>query len=173
MIPEPCERAVRHPPTLAAVRRALMRKAVHLLLLLLITTAVRAGGPISWSFAAVPDKDGRVNVELRARCEAGWHIYALTLPRDDGPLPTLIRVKEGPAFKTGTIQEPKAEEVEDPNFQMLVRYHDGAPVFVIPVERMSKDAFSVEGEVEYMSCNDKTCLPPQVVKFNVPIEAVH
>ncbi len=150
-----------------------MRKAVHLLLFLLVAAAARAGGPISWSFAAVPGKDGQVNVELRAQCEAGWHIYALTLPRDDGPLPTLIRIKADPAFKSGDVQEPKAVEVEDPNFQMLVRYHDGAPVFVIPVERTSKGAFTVEGEVEYMSCNDKTCLPPQVVKFNVPVEAAH
>ncbi|MFT3885020.1 MAG: protein-disulfide reductase DsbD family protein [Flavobacteriales bacterium] len=131
-----------------------------------------ASGPISWTFASEPAADGKVLVRLMAVCEEGWHIYALTLPRDDGPLPTVIRNTGVGTYKLdGAIAEPAAEEVDDPNFGMKVRYHAGTTTFTLPIERLTDDAFEVTGEVEFMSCNDKTCLPPRTVKFTVPVPA--
>lgn len=84
---------------------------------------------------------------LQATCEEGWHLYALTLPRDDGPFPTVIVVTPAGSFKAGAPVEPAPVEVEDPNFQMLVRYHGHTTEFTIPIERLSKEAFNVEGSV--------------------------
>lgn len=132
-----------------------------------------AGGPITWSFNAVTAADGSIQLALTATCEQGWHIYALTLPRDDGPFPTVIRMKNSPAYAVaGAIQEPPPEESDDPNFQMTVRYHTGHPSFTVPVKRLSNDAFELAGEVEFMACNDRTCLPPEIVKFSVPVPAL-
>lgn len=138
---------------------------------LLFATAF-AGNPVTWAFAAKETTDGRTTVSLQATCEEGWHLYALTLPRDDGPFPTAITVTPSPAYRAGAVVEPAPVEVEDPNFQMLVRYHGHTTEFVVPVERLSKEAFQVEGTVEYMCCNDKMCLPPVTVKFSVPFPAV-
>ena len=149
-----------------------MRRFALLLLSSAMTIGAFAGGPITWTFSALQAADGQEMVQLQAVCEAGWHIYALTLPRDDGPFPTVIRVTESKDFeKGGDVAEPAPQEHEDPNFQMTVRYHEGKPVFTIPIKRHTQEAFTVSGEVEYMSCNDRTCLPPQVVKFNVIIPA--
>lgn len=132
-----------------------------------------AGGPVSWAFSLGPEVNGQCEVLLTATCEEGWHLYALTLPRDDGPFPTEIRVQPDAAFElVGAPVEPTPIEVEDPNFQMLVRYHGHTSVFRVPVRRLSKDAFKVSGQVEYMCCNDKMCLPPVKVEFHVPIPAV-
>jgi len=132
-----------------------------------------ASGPISWKFSAASSADGNILVSLQANCEEGWHIYALTLPRDDGPFPTVVRMTSDKAYNASApVQEPLPVEVDDPNFQMKVRYHTGSPVFTVPIKRTSEGAFEVKGEVEFMSCNDKTCLPPQVVKFTVPIAAL-
>ncbi len=46
-------------------------------------------------------------------------MYALTLPRDDGPFPTVIAVTPSASFNPGAPVEPAPIEVEDPNFQML------------------------------------------------------
>lgn len=149
-----------------------MRRIVLSLLSTFTAIGAFAGGPISWTFAPVQAADGQEMVQLQAVCEAGWHIYALTLPRDDGPFPTVIRLTGSKDFeRAGDVVEPTPEEHEDPNFQMTVRYHEGKPVFTIPIKRHTQEAFTVSGEVEYMSCNDRTCLPPQVVKFNVTIPA--
>lgn len=149
-----------------------MRRSASFGLALFLALRTFAGGPISWTFTPITAANGQEEVQLQALCEQGWHIYALTLPRDDGPFPTVIRVNGSADFEmAGNIVEPDPEEVEDPNFQMTVRYHAGKPVFAIPIKRHTPAAFDVSGEVEFMSCNDKTCLPPQVVKFNVTIPA--
>jgi thiol:disulfide interchange protein DsbD len=132
-----------------------------------------AAGPISWRFASEQLADGRVLVQLTAVCEEGWHIYALTLPRDDGPLPTVVRnTGAGTYTVDGEVAEPAAEEVDDPNFGMKVRYHAGTATFTLPIKRLTDAAFEVTGEVEFMSCNDKTCLPPHIEKFVVLVPAV-
>lgn len=129
-------------------------------------------GPVTWQFSSGPAEAERLEVRLEATCEPGWHIYALTLPREDGPLPTVVRVEPSPAFSVaGAVVEPRPQEVEDPNFGMLVRYHAGTVPFIIPIQRTTKEAFTVTGEVEFMVCNDKTCLPPMAVPFKVQVPA--
>jgi hypothetical protein len=137
----------------------------------MFATVVMAGGPVSWTFGQTVAADGSVVVQLKAVCEEGWHIYALTLPRDDGPFPTVIRLTNDPAFEIGATREPEAEEVDDPNFGMKVRYHSGSPVFEVVIKRTSNEALTVKGEVEFMCCNDRMCLPPSVVPFSVQIPA--
>lgn len=127
-------------------------------------------GPVQWSFVAKPADDGLVSVELTATVEEGWHIYATRLENDLGPIPTAVRFDaNGALVPVGGLAEPEPEEVFDPNFDMQVRYHSGMPVFAQRFKVTTKDAGTVTGEVEFMVCNDKTCLPPEVVKFSIPI----
>ncbi|MBL7951956.1 MAG: protein-disulfide reductase DsbD N-terminal domain-containing protein [Flavobacteriales bacterium] len=128
-------------------------------------------GPVSWSFAAKPVADGAVAVALTATVGEGWHIYATQLENDLGPIPTTIRFEKNDALvRVGELAEPKPEEVFDPNFEMQVRYHSGTPVFVQRFKNTGA-AQVVTGEVEFMVCNDKTCLPPEVVKFSIDVPA--
>lgn len=132
-----------------------------------------ADPPVAWSFAAVPGDDGLVRVELRAALEPGWHLYATVLPSDEGPLPTVFRFVASEGYEVvGELMEPGPEEEYDPNFGMVVRYHSGTPVFTLLVRRRSAGAFAVEGGVEYMVCDDTTCLPPVTVPFSIQVEAL-
>ncbi len=113
-----------------------------------------------------------MDVMLTAQLEEGWHLYATELSSDQGPIPTSFRFMPSDAFEVaGVLMEPEAKEEYDPNFAMTVRHHSGRPVFSLPIMRKSKEAFTVEGELEFMVCNDKTCLPPEVVRFSIPITA--
>lgn len=149
-----------------------MQRTLLTIIASLFVAMAFAGNPVSWSFATKETATGQTVVTLQATCEEGWHLYALTLPRDDGPFPTVIALTPSASFKAGAPVEPAPIEVEDPNFQMLVRYHGHTTEFTVPVERLSKEEFNVEGSVEYMCCNDKMCLPPVTVKFSVPFPAV-
>lgn len=149
-----------------------MHRSILSMLFTVAVASLFAGSPIHWSFATKEGVNGQNYLALRAVCDEGWHFYALTLPREDGPLPTMITVAPSPLFTSGTIIEPHAIEVEDPNFLMLVRYHGHDAEFLVPIERLGKDAFNVTGNVMYMCCNDKTCLPPVTVEFSVPFPAV-
>lgn len=140
---------------------------------LLLHMAAWASGPVKWTFGISDSTGGTPQVLLSAICEEHWHLYAMKLPNDEGPLPTAIRLVPSGSYQLdGEIQEPVPTELEDPNFMMMVRYHAGEVVFSVPIKRMTNEAFSVEGEVEFMCCNDKMCLPPEIVKFSVQFPGV-
>ena len=151
----------------------------HLALLLpFVASAVLAQPPaarvpVYWTTTAVAAANGEVLLNATATMQEGWHVYALTLPRDDGPLPTVFTFEptDSYALQNGVIEE-KPVEVEDPNFAMLVRYHGHKPVFTQKVKRSSNGAFQVKSTVEYMACNDRMCLPPTIVPLVFKVEAV-
>lgn len=149
-------------------------RAVHRLLLLVPALGVllqaRAGGPVTWAFTATPTGTDTVQVLLTATCEPGWHIYALQLPSDQGPLPTEVQLDEDPAYSAlGAAVEPAPVETDDPNFGVKVRYHGAEVTFAQFVSRNTKMAFVIAGNVQYMACNDMTCLPPRSVPFTVNV----
>jgi thiol:disulfide interchange protein DsbD len=138
------------------------------LLSLWLSVAI-SGSPAQWSFTAVQRTDGMVELRCQATLEVGWHLYATTLPSDEGPIPTSIRLKDTKAFTLVSLQEPTPVEEYDPNFAMVVRHHSGTPSFVLLLKPNTKAPLVVEGEVEFMLCNDKTCLPPVGVPFKVDV----
>ncbi len=131
---------------------------------------VWAGGPVTWAFTAAAMGTDTVQVRLTATCEPGWHIYALVLPSDQGPLPTEVLLDEAPAYSAlGAPMEPAPVESDDPNFGVKVRYHGAEVTFSQYVSRNTKLAFVIAGNVQYMACNDMTCLPPRNVPFTVNV----
>jgi thiol:disulfide interchange protein DsbD len=150
-----------------------MRHTLTILSLLLTALAFGQEHPVRWSFAAETGPADAPVVALHADCDEGWHYYALTLPREDGPFPTVVRLDPSAAYEAaGPVVEPVPVEVEDPNFMMLVRYHGDDSAFRLPLKRLTNEAFTASGDVEFMCCNDKMCLPPVKVKFSVPFPAV-
>lgn len=149
-----------------------MRTLLCLLLTAHLTAAQAQGTPVRWTFSAGIEPDGAPSVVLAAACDEGWHFYALTLPREDGPFPTVITLDpSNELVAAGPVVEPPPVEVEDPNFMMMVRQHGDGATFRIPLKRRTSGAFNAEGGVEFMCCNDRMCLPPVKVKFSVPFPA--
>ncbi|MCI1751323.1 MAG: hypothetical protein LKM36_00215 [Flavobacteriales bacterium] len=133
---------------------------------------VLAGGPVSWTAKAVPASNGDVVVEITAACESGWHIYALHLEREDGPIPTSIRITPDRQFYVvDSLKAPAPDVAYDPNFAMELGTYSGTVTFTSVLHRQGKAAFKITGEVEYMCCNDKTCLPPSTEPFTVEVQA--
>lgn len=129
--------------------------------------------PIQWTFNAVPEKDGTVLIELISTPDTDWHIYATVLPMDEGPLPTEFRFASSDSYElVGALGEPGPREEYDPNFAMILRFHSGVTRFTQRIRPTMVGAITVEGELEYMCCNDVTCLPPLVVPFSIPVAAI-
>lgn len=142
------------------------------LTILCMLSAAAPANPVMWKFTAAA-ADGTVRVELRAHVEEGWHIYATSLPSDQGPVATSIRIHASDDYiAVGPLAEPAPVESFDPNFGMMVRYYEGSPVFTQVLKPARPGAFDVLGEVEFMVCNDKTCLPPLKVPFKLHVEAI-
>ncbi len=160
---------------LAAFKVPLMRRAT---LLFPFISAVAFSqtpvklDPVKWTANTEVGTNGEVDLKAMAVMEEGWHVYALTLPRNDGPLPTIVaHVPSTDYTLVGSVLEDKPEEVEDPNFAMLVRHHSHNATFIQRIKRNSAAAFEVKGTVEYMACNNSMCLPPVTVPLVYKVEA--
>jgi thiol:disulfide interchange protein DsbD len=148
-------------------------RSIFSVLLLALGIMAHANGPVTWSFSAVNLNRDTVQVQLHSNCEAGWHIYALSLPTDEGPLPTVVKVDEDPAYKlAGPPSAPEPVVKMDPAFGVMVRYYEDTTTFMQELVRASQGPVTVRGAVEYMACNDKTCLPPTRVEFKLDIPPV-
>ena len=138
------------------------------LVILLASLIPQEGHPVRWSFQARGGSPTEMVVQLEAHIEHGWYMYDLVLPSDEGPLPTEIRFSPSEAFSLrGGVAGPAPKEQYDPNFAVQVRYHSGSPIFQQRIQRHTTEAFQIMGEVEFMCCNDVSCLPPKVVPFEI------
>jgi DsbC/DsbD-like thiol-disulfide interchange protein len=52
---------------------------------------------------------------------------------------------------------------------MDVSYFEKSVVFQQKIKLKGKEA-TIKGQLEYMTCNDKQCLPPDDVEFSIPVK---
>jgi hypothetical protein len=52
---------------------------------------------------------------------------------------------------------------------MNVGYFENSVVFQQKVKLKSAKAAAVKGKLEFMTCNDQKCLPPDEVEFSIPL----
>ena len=63
------------------------------------------------------------------------------------------------------VSSVKPTVVYDELFAMDLRWYPGTVSFTQKVKITDPKKFKIEGEVEFMACNDETCLPPDRVSF--------
>ena len=73
------------------------------------------------------------------------------------------------AFTTvGNWEEGEAHVEFDPNFDMDLAYFSESADFTIKLQPHTED-FTIEGELEFMVCNDEMCLPPTYEDFKATV----
>jgi thiol:disulfide interchange protein len=145
----------------------LLKQTVFLVLLFIAgTAAAQILEPVKWSFSHEKTADNQYELRFTATIDQGWNIYGTDLP-DGGPIATSIEIKEGNGFrKVGSLRYPKPVEKFDPNFNMQLSMFSGSVTFRQTVEVTSERPVSISGEVGFMSCDDKSCLPPDYIDFS-------
>lgn len=140
------------------------------LLFLLLHPVVKAQHPVNWSFSSKKVGDKLYEVHLTAEVEEPWHIYSQFSP-PGGALPTSITINKNPlVLLQGGIKEhgklnKKFEEV----FGMEVKYFEGSVTFIQLVRLRATVKTNLSGNLEFMVCNDRECLPPKTVPFSIPL----
>ncbi|MFZ2284232.1 MAG: cytochrome c biogenesis protein CcdA [Lutibacter sp.] len=119
--------------------------------------------PVKWSTSAEKISDSEYDLITTATIEAKWHLYSQKVPAD-GPIPTTFSFKTSPDFKlVGKTSEEKGHTIHDPVFDMEIKYFENKAVFKQRVKISNSNAFKISGEVEFMVCDDSSCLPPTVI----------
>lgn len=125
--------------------------------------------PVKWAYAAKKINKNEAVLLIKATIEKGWHIYAQNI-KPGGPVPTSFTfAKSADYTPVGKPTEPKGISHFEKVFDMDVVYFENEVVFQQKI-KLNKPATSVKGTVEFMVCNDKECLPPDEVNFNIPIK---
>jgi thiol:disulfide interchange protein len=136
-----------------------------------LTTTAQILEPVKWSFAAKRTSVNEAEIIFTATIDKGWYLYAQDIP-EGGPVPTSFNFEESNAFQLiGKTIEPKAIEKFDEIFKMDLRYFDGKPVFRQKIRPLTNDEFKVLGYVEFMCCDNTSCLPPTAIDFELTIPA--
>ncbi|WP_225035617.1 protein-disulfide reductase DsbD family protein [Winogradskyella sp. SM1960] len=119
--------------------------------------------PVKWTTSVEKISDTEYQLISTANIDAGWHLYSQTVP-DGGPIPTTFTFdNSGENFTlNGATKEGEGHTVQDPIFEMEIKYFDGESKFIQNIT-IDKATTSVHGFVEFMVCDDTRCLPPTEV----------
>ena len=125
--------------------------------------------PVQWTFEAKKLANGEHQITLIANIADGWYVYSQDMS-SKGPIPTKIDFETSPNI----VLEGKPQEIGskkqmfDAAVNMDVIKLEGKMQFVQRVKILG-EASSVRGNLMYMTCNVEMCMPPQDIKFNVPL----
>lgn len=148
-----------------------MKKLLVLVSVLMIGAGAFAQieSPVKWAYAAKRISPTEAVVFLRATIDEGWHIYSVN-QKDGGPIKTSFEFTPAKDYVlVGKPSEPKPVTKFEKSFNMDVLYFENSVTFQQKVHLKTKGATTVQGKLEYMTCNDHKCLPPDDVEFSIPV----
>lgn len=145
------------------------------ILLAMILFAVSTGAfaqiehPVTWSYAAKRINKNEAVIFLRATIQPGWHIYSQNV-KDGGPIKTSFTFSSSKEYAlVGKTSEPTPLTKYEEAFKMDVSYFEKTVTFQQKIKLKSANVNAVKGQLEFMTCNDRKCLPPDDVDFNIPL----
>lgn len=126
--------------------------------------------PVKWSTAVEKISDTEYDLVAKATIDSGWHLYSQDVP-EDGPIPTTFIYDTDGSFEViGNTLEEEGRTVDDPVFNMRIKFFENAAEFRQRIEVINKELSLVKGEVEFMVCDDIRCLPPAYVDLNFDLK---
>jgi thiol:disulfide interchange protein DsbD len=151
-----------------------MKKITLSILFLVITGGfmlrAQVQQPVKWTFEIKEINKYEVKVIAHATIDEGWKMYGLKVP-ENGPFPTNIvfeksenyRPLKKPAEVTpSTVKHDAVFDMDVPFFKKKATISQNV--------RIVKRPAVIKGYVEFMTCNDESCLPPDEVEFKFEVK---
>ncbi len=132
--------------------------------LLLTATSFAQNNPVSWRYSINDLGEDMRQIVIEAKIEAGYHLYDMG-PYSGGPNATVFTFDiQGDASLVGQVEYlTQPHRAYDPSFDMDVGSFEGSARFSQKI-KLSGDA-SVKLNIEWMCCNDVSCIPPTDTDF--------
>ena len=128
--------------------------------------------PVKWNFSTEKVSNNEHNLVFTASIDKGWTVYS-QFTADDGPVPTLITYEsnDGAEIVGKGIEAGHKKEGLDKLFDVNVIKYLADEKFVIKQKiKVSDDSKPISGYLTFMTCNDKTCLPPTDIDFTFNVK---
>lgn len=151
-----------------------LRLLILLTLLLPLSLYAQILKPVKWSFSSKALSGNEVQLTFKASIDNTWHLYSQDVPPPpDGPVPTSFTFEKSSNYALiGKVTEPKPIEEYDSQFEATLKYFENQATFTQKIKVLSEKDFTLTGELEFMVCDDKQCLAPEVVDFTFKIKGV-
>lgn len=150
-----------------------MKKIFTLFVLILLSVGsfAQSGSKVQWTFVSKKISDKKYEVKITATIQPGWHMYSQNQSADAIVLPTKVTFAKNPLLViSGKPKEVgKLYDQFDKAIQARSKYYSNKVEFIQMVTIKSTVNTSVVGEVEFMVCDDKQCLPPDRAKFSIKL----
>lgn len=127
--------------------------------------------PVRWEFEKEWISGDELLLIAKASIEANWYLYGLEIP-EGGPIPTSFHLDDSEHFDLiGDVREVVDPVLKyDPFFDMELPLFSVEAWFSQKVRILTGEEFKITGFVEFMSCDDERCLPPQEKAFQYLIK---
>ncbi len=150
-----------------------MKKSILIFFLAVFATLfsqAQVEDPVSWTFTAKKISPKIFELHMTADVSGNWHIYAQNA--GEGPEPTIFNFTKNPLVKLvgNTKEVGKLESAYDPNFKSTLRFYNGKVDFVQKITVKSDANTVIKGNVSFMVCNDRRCLPPKEIPFSIKLD---
>ena len=147
-----------------------MKKLLLAITALIITISAQAQveSHVKWAYAAKKTSATEAVLFIKATVDNGWHIYSQTV-KDGGPVKTSFTFAPSKEYTlVGKTLEPKPITKYEKVFGMNVGYFENSVVFQQKI-KLKAGKPVIKGKLEFMTCNDQKCLPPDEVEFSIPV----
>jgi hypothetical protein len=122
--------------------------------------------PAKFNYSTVKKGNNQFEIHIKASVEPRWHIYSIYNP-GGGAQATALTFSNAKAV--GKAKEMgKLKTVFEKEFKVNQKFFEENVDFVQTV-RVDSGTKNVSGTIEYMVCNDKQCLPPKTVAFDIAL----
>lgn len=137
----------------------------------LLTAALAAAQSVTWKSSVEPLGGDAYRIVLEAAIPAGYHMYDMG-PYEGGPTATTIVLTPGEGVQLdGPVEQlTKAHTYYDELFGMQIGTLSGKPRFAQKVHLATAKG-TVAAQLEWMICNDSSCMPPDETELTIEIAA--
>jgi hypothetical protein len=145
-----------------------MKKLIFTLLSAFIihTSFAQILSPVKFSYSSIKKGTNQYEVHIKTSVEPKWHIYSMYNP-DGGAQATAVNFTNGKSV--GKAKESgKLKTIFEKEFKVDQKYFEQNVDFIQMV-KVAPGTKKVSGTIEYMVCNDKQCLPPKTVAFDIAL----
>ena len=150
-----------------------MKKLLYILTVFFaftVTVKAQIYNPVKWQTSVEKVTESEFDLVVTATIDSGWHLYSQSIP-DDGPIPTTFSFAavEGKYQLIGKTTEGKGHEEFDNVFEMNIKYFEDKATFKQRINLLTNDKIDIAETVEFMVCDDTSCLPPTEVALNFEV----
>ncbi len=146
--------------------------SLSLLLFSLLFISAQSPTPTSWSVKSEKLVDNKYNIIISSEIEDGWHLYSQYLKSNEGPLSTFIQFDIG---STNSLIDSTTEEGVvthfDPVWEMDISYFENKAKFIQTIAVSDTTQTLIKGNVNFMVCDEKECLPPDDYNFEINLSS--